>query len=405
MIVFRFFYILLVLSLFAPAEGSAYNRRGRFVNPSPRDLQESLRHFVDTTYNHSNVDSDDILEFADIDYKELWRDEWEGAKQLPEKYRLHVGDQLFVSVYGFPEPMPGRVVRVENTGEVVLPIINAFSALGKTVDEFRELAEKEIQKEYPHVLLSVTPVQITGSKFAISGTVRQPGVKKLVGHKTLLQGIAEAGGFPLVTYRGAVVDQADLSRAFIARNNDYLPVNFERLVKEGDPNENIELKNGDYIYIPPAREKKIYVLRDDNVGSTFAYMRTATLLEVVAATGGMPPNGYASAYALIIRGSLGCPTHYLVNIERIMKGCCTDFTLQPNDIVVIPRVPFARLIDLIKGAIRTFVGSFAIEVSDRIMENIFPDFNPDNNNPIFINPGSVVNTNPVIITAPPVQTQ
>ena len=57
-----------------------------------------------------------------------------------------------------------------------------------------------------------------------------------------------------------MVDLADFSRSFIARNGKRLPLNFERLFESGDLSQNVPIEPGDYIYIAAANVQEVYVV-------------------------------------------------------------------------------------------------------------------------------------------------
>jgi polysaccharide export outer membrane protein len=109
------------------------------------------------------------------------------------EYRISPQDVLEITVYQFPNL--SRVVQVDGTGRVSLPLVGAVVAGGRTVSEFeadvtRILGAKYLQS--PHV--SVFVKESVGLRVTVDGAVKKPGVYTLKGKTTLLQALAMAEG-------------------------------------------------------------------------------------------------------------------------------------------------------------------------------------------------------------------
>ena len=76
---------------------------------------------------------------------------------------------------------------------------------------------------------------------------------------------AKAGGLNKGQFRATSIELADLSHAFLARNGEVLPVDFSRLLNQGDLRFNVQLQSGDLISIPSGLEQEIYVHPFPNV--------------------------------------------------------------------------------------------------------------------------------------------
>ena len=111
-----------------------------------------------------------------------------------EVYRIATGDILDVNV--FRQPDLSRTVDVDGAGQILLPLIGAMPAAGKTVRELeaeitRLLGAKYLQS--PQV--SVALKDAVGQRVTVEGAVRGPGVRQARGQTTLLRVLAELGGF------------------------------------------------------------------------------------------------------------------------------------------------------------------------------------------------------------------
>lgn len=312
-------------------------------------------------------------------------------------YRLKIGDRLTISLYGF-EGGTMRDVMVDPTGHITYLFVNRVSALGKTVDQVRKELEDKVKPLFPNVLVTVSATQLIGNQYSIMGEVNSPGTRPVRGYTTILTAIADAGGFPLRAFRNQTIDYADLDRAFLARRGEYVPVDFNRLMRKGDLKQDRRLEDGDYIYIPSTQIKEIYVLGEFNRPFMYTYLKTATLAEVVAWAGGITVR--ASSRIVVVRGSLSCPTAYLVDINRISKGCACDFILQPGDIVFAPVERFYTLKMLVRAAVSTFISALATDAGNQAFIELTPAARGTvNTQSLFINPGTLP---PAVPVAPPI---
>lgn len=278
--------------------------------------------------------------------------EMAGPKDL---YRLQCGDRIYTMVYG--NPSTKRTVLVDPSGNVNYLFAKNIPARGRTMAALREDLTREMSTYYRDPLLMMTLVNTLGEYYAIIGEVREPGYKKLEGNPTLLSALCEAKGFTTRLFRDQTVDQADLERSFIVRDGAYLPIDFVRLVEEGDASQDVFLKNGDYILVAPKGLKKIYVLGEVSSPAVIEFLNGTTLAQVIAEAGGVTTS--ASSRVAVIRGSLSLPIRFLVDINRIIKGKAMDFPLEPGDIVYVPPMKFAVLKEIVKMGIANFVSIVA----------------------------------------------
>lgn len=316
-----------------------------------------------------------------------------GEDKVPEKspatkltsgnYILRANDILVVSIYG--EPTSRRPVTVDPTGRISYLFVNSLPAQGKTIGELRLDLEEALTKYYKAPLVAITLVEAARNYFTILGEVMQAGRYPIVGRTTLLNAMAISGGFKLQEYRFETYDQADLSHSFLARNGRYVPIDFERLVTCGDLTQDVPLEDNDYIYISPSSLDKVYVLGEVKRPAYIQYFHTMSLVEAIAEAGGV--NLRASSRVAVLRGSLCCPTQFLIDLNLIVKGYACDFTLEPGDIVYVPAFRFNTAKEIIRSAISTFVGTVASVAGSRAFIATTP--RADNSN--LVQPVPVIN--------------
>lgn len=366
-----FFVGMLFSSCFLQAEGENENKTVHHFS----DLDATVETYYEIPYKQND------------DEQTAYHDDSNDLNQKKNLYRLQIGDQLLVSLYGYSDGETSREVSVEPTGNITYLFVGSIPAVGKTIDQLRTDLQEKVKEHYPMVLVAVSSMNLIGDRYTIMGEVNTPGSKDLYGNMTLLQAIAQSGGFPLRGYRDKMIDYADFDHAFLARQGDYIPVDFKRLFKCGDLRQDVLLESGDYIYIPSLLSKEVFVLGEVGQSSIYSYMETASLAEVIAWSGGTTLD--ANNRVVVIRGSLNCPTQYIIDFDKIRRGCCRDFLLQPGDIVYVPPMRFLAARDLLRGAIRTFVGAITITAGERAFEEIHPHARGDRRDTFFLNPGTV----------------
>lgn len=275
-------------------------------------------------------------------------------KEAPsEDYRLKIGDALLLEVYGVPGTT--KSAALDPSGALNYLFVNNFLSLGLTIEEVKKGLEKELGKFFLDPILSATLIESRGENYTIAGEVFEPGVKALRGKTTVLSAIAEAKGFTIRDFRNQLEDIADLNHSFLARNGDYVPVDFKKLIRYGDASQNVDIKDGDFIYIPSRETDQIYILGEVRRPMTLDYFNTMSLIEAIAEAGGVGPKG--SSRVAVLRGSLSCPKKYLIDVNRIWKGKACNFWLEPGDIVYVPPRNFIILEEIFKVSVRTFVAT------------------------------------------------
>jgi polysaccharide biosynthesis/export protein len=311
-------------------------------------------------YGHQNDDAryEVFVPYEKIDLSEISKG----------PYRIKIGDSFRISIYG--EDQTTKNVVVSPTGDITYLFPEPVPAIGKTISEVRESLEEQLKKHYRHPYLSMTPLTFSGEYYTIIGEVMQPGSKLIEGNPTLLSALCDARGFTMNNYRDHFVDFADLDYSFIARNGEYLPIDFRRLVKYGDMSQDIPLRAGDFIYLPNKQLHKIYILGEVRTQRTYEYLETITLAGALTECGGLTLE--ASSRVAVIRNSLACPKQYYIDVNLLLKGCAPDFELQPGDIVYVPARNFTFLREVFRSAVRNFVNVVASDAGNFAFIEIQP---------------------------------
>ena len=250
------------------------------------------------------------------------------AKDSPDQsalVKLGAGDLIEVSVYNVPEL--ASKVRVSNSGDVYLPLIDYVHVDGLTQEEAQTLIEKRLADggfvRSPHVTIFVDDASSQG--VTVIGEVLKPGIYPDVSDHKLYEVISEAGGFsPSASRKIAII-----------RRNQTEPVRIELPRNLADDlSGNIDIMPGDTITVP--RAPIIYVVGD--VGRPSGLLvdnGSLTVLQALALTGGTNRTAKLGAARIIRKGPAGM-TETKLEIKKMLEAKTPDVTLQADDILFIP---------------------------------------------------------------------
>ncbi|MDB6017053.1 MAG: Polysaccharide export protein [Pedosphaera sp.] len=232
-------------------------------------------------------------------------------------------------------------------------------AAGLTVDELRAKMDESLGKFYntPHTIIS--PVAIRSKKYFVLGSVVNKGVFTFDRPLTVIEAIARAGGLETGVFERNTVELADLSRSFLVRQGQRVPLDFEKLFQQGDLSQNIALEPDDYLYFASASANEVYVVGEVLGPGITPYTPTSTAVGAIASRGGFAPKAYKRK-VLVIRGSLTHPETFVVDTADVLAGKSIDFRLKPRDIVFVSTRPWARAEDLLDTSTRAFIEALIV---------------------------------------------
>jgi polysaccharide export outer membrane protein len=239
---------------------------------------------------------------------------------------LGPGDLIEVNVYNVPEL--ASKVRVSNSGDVYLPLIDYVHVEGLTQEEAQTLIEKRLSDggfvRNPHVTIFVD--EFTSQGVTIIGEVGKPGIYPDIGGHKLYEVVSQAGGFS---------QNASRKIAILRRNQpDPVRVTLPRNLAD-DLSSNVEIMPGDTITVP--RAPVIYVVGD--VGRPCGLLvdnGTLTVLQALALAGGTNKTAKIGASRIIRKGPDGGVTETKVEIKKMLEAKVPDMQLQADDILFVP---------------------------------------------------------------------
>ena len=163
---------------------------------------------------------------------------------------IKVGDQLQISVWGYPEF--NTTTTVKDYGTVTVPLIGEVVAAGLTTDKFNdEISQRltEYVKGEPKITISHIDLN---KRISVMGAVNKQDNYPTLSDVSLVEIIAAAGG---------TAPNADLGHVKIFRKgkiSDVIEVDLARHLERGDMESIPKVKSGDTVFVP----KEENVMRD-----------------------------------------------------------------------------------------------------------------------------------------------
>ena len=157
-----------------------------------------------------------------------------------------IGDDDVLSINVWKEPEVSRTVPVRSDGKISVPLAGEVQASGETPLQLEKILASKLQSFISEPEVTVIVTEIKSQKFNILGMVSKPGSYPLTNSSTVLDAIAQAGGFR---------DFAKQKSIYVLRQNPdgsqmRLPFNYKEVIKGKDPAQNIKLQPRDTIVVP-----------------------------------------------------------------------------------------------------------------------------------------------------------
>lgn len=126
------------------------------------------------------------------------------AANLPGRgdYRIGPDDVLDISVWN--NTAISRTVPVRPDGMITLPLLNDIQASGLTPMELRDILTRKLAAYMQSPEVSVIVREVHSCKVTVMGEVKKPGRYEIGTRATVLDAIAQAGGFTDFASRGMV---------------------------------------------------------------------------------------------------------------------------------------------------------------------------------------------------------
>lgn len=165
------------------------------------------------------------------------------AEVVPAGYIVGDSDIIRVNVWKEPEVSQTAVVRTD--GNISLPLINEVKVSGMTPLQIQNMVAEKLKGFLNNPQVTVTVVEIRSKRAFITGEVARPGTYSLNAQTTVLQLIAQAGGFtPFAKKDGIVVLRTEDGR------QSRLKFKYNEVIQGKKTDQNIALHPGDTVVVP-----------------------------------------------------------------------------------------------------------------------------------------------------------
>jgi polysaccharide export outer membrane protein len=229
----------------------------------------------------------------------------------PPSYIVGPQDQLSISVFEEPE-LTGKY-RVDNDGYFSFPLLERVRAAGRTLAEVQSTLTAMLANGYlrsPQVRVEID--QYKSQSVFVSGEVRAPGkIAMTAGSMTLLEALALAGS-PMSSASNQITVMRRSEGAAEGAEPAVIRVN-RRDLEVGRAGQDIVLKDGDIINVPPAQ--RFYIAGHVRNPGFYVLEPGMTVQQAVALSGGLTDRGSD-------RG---------ITATRLVNGKATDVPVKLDD--------------------------------------------------------------------------
>lgn len=244
----------------------------------------------------------------------------------PTGMRLGPADLVEITVYGVPEL--SQKVRVNDSGDIYLPLVDYVRVEGLTPEEAQGVIEKRLADggfvKNPHVVVLVT--DSATSSISLLGEVAHPGTYNVLGERHLLDIISAAGGF---------TERSGRAVSITHRSNP-TQTDLVKLPADLSPSSpgNVVVQPGDTIVA--LKGPVFYVVGDVGRASGFVSdSENLTILKAIALAGG--PNKTAALNGTTILRKTPQGTEQIkIPLKQILRAKAKDIPMQSEDILFVP---------------------------------------------------------------------
>jgi polysaccharide export outer membrane protein len=165
------------------------------------------------------------------------------AAAADSNYIIGADDVLDISVW--KEPDVSRVVPVRPDGKISLPLVGDVQAATATPAELAATLTGLFKKYLNNPQVTVIVTQINSRRVYVVGEVTRPGAFPMLPDMTVLQALADAGGFTPF----ANTKKIHILRTIDGKQSE-LPFEYKDVLDGSKSSENIKLIPGDEIVVP-----------------------------------------------------------------------------------------------------------------------------------------------------------
>jgi polysaccharide export outer membrane protein len=245
----------------------------------------------------------------------------------PEEYKLQPDDIIRMQVFGEPDLSVEQAVNP--SGYINIPLVGQIRVQDLTQDELALLIRTALSKYLVEPKVQLTLSGVRDPRVFVLGQVGRPGPVSFKQGQRIMEAIAGAGSYNEIAW----LEEATLTHK---GSQEADPLDLRKLFLDGDMSQNVQLKDGDTIFIPEDTKNKYFVLGEVMRPMMYRLRENVTVMDAITTAGGPTPKGTLKD-TYIIRGDPGSPQRIKVDIGKLVKGgdLTQNIMLEPGDVVYV----------------------------------------------------------------------
>ena len=164
------------------------------------------------------------------------------TSQAGPEYVIGPEDALHIAVWREADLTASLPVRPD--GKISLPLLDDVQASGLTPKQLADSITEKLKKYIADPRVTVVVTQINSKRIFINGEVLHPGPMPMLPNMTVLQALSSAGLNQFAKIKGIYVLRVENGK------QQKLPVNYKKLLKGEQIEQNYLLQPGDTIVVP-----------------------------------------------------------------------------------------------------------------------------------------------------------
>jgi len=258
---------------------------------------------------------------------------------VPDDYRLGVGDELVIQLFGKDNEQLSLAVNRE--GQISFPKLGPINVAGFTFEDAKALIKQRVSEQLIGVEAVVSIGRLRAINIFMAGEVVVPGAYSVSALSTVSQALYQAGG---VTDIGSLRSiQVKRAGKVVAEFDVY------DLLLRGDATSDARLRSGDVVFVPPY--KRLVTVRGE-VKRPMRYEVEAdeTLKDAIAMAGGFKSSAFKGKAVLVQQNG----QNDLPAVKNIALNNSQHLSVTLKDGDSIRVMPIGDSIDnsvLVKGAV------------------------------------------------------
>ena len=262
-------------------------------------------------------------------------------------YLVGSEDIISVRVPDIEEFSPQNLgpIRVDNQGDIRLPILGRIHVAGLNVEQIEDVVTKKLLSIMLAPQVTVTVTEYGSRPISVLGAVRNPGVRQISGRQTIIEALSLAGGLSseagnnIVITRRVDAGPLPLSDSIVDNSGQFEvgELKVRAVMEANNPGANIEVLANDVITVPKA--ELIYVIGAVKKPGGFVLNEKEHLsaLQALSLAEGLDSGAEAKGARILRQNEAGnMRAEIPVDMRSILDGTAPDLLLQANDILYLP---------------------------------------------------------------------